>query len=62
MQHYTVVGVFVTLNNDWHVFSLRHSLDQRTNPGNPDLATLISDKIGDGWVTDLGQLEKLLLT
>jgi starch phosphorylase len=26
---------------------------------NPDLAALISEKIGDGWVTDLGQLEKL---
>ncbi len=26
---------------------------------NPQLAKLISEKIGDGWVTDLGQLERL---
>ena len=26
---------------------------------NPGLATLIDSRIGDGWVTDLDQLEKL---
>ena len=28
--------------------------------GNPLLADWITDKIGDGWVTDLSQLEKLM--
>ncbi|WP_312047979.1 glycogen/starch/alpha-glucan phosphorylase [Anaerotignum sp.] len=27
---------------------------------NPQLAELITEKIGDGWITDLGQLEKIL--
>src|SRR4029077_12272122 len=27
---------------------------------NPDLSDLITDAIGDGWVTDLGQLRRLL--